>query len=62
MIGPRVDPGLGPSPFPLIVRGCGGKGLGKRLSLARARAGAGVRMQSPQHYDAESWFRTLRMQ
>ena len=27
---------LGPSPFPLIVRGCRGKGLAKRLSLARA--------------------------
>ena len=37
-----------PSPFPLIVRRCGGKGLGNRLDCARSaswNAGAGVRMQ-----------------
>ena len=35
---------LGPSPFPLIVCGCGGKGLAKSLSLARRRAGMQARV------------------
>ena len=36
---------LGPGPFPLIVCGCGGKGLAKSLSAGKSwNAGAGVRM------------------